>query len=180
MRQLRGFLPWITYPVVAAVFDWRVAALAALAVALVLVVGDRRAEMFGLTAIVLFSGVSVVAFVDPASGLHRYVGALTPAALAVAALISIAVGAPFTLAFAKRVAPPEYWDTPMFMHVNNVLTAVWAASFTVTAAVTAGVLVFHPQAGGLIVLAQVAGFVIPMRICRTYPASVRDRFLAVA
>ena len=105
---------------------------------------------------------------------------MKPRPSAVAAVVSIAVGSPFTIPYAKRVAPPEYWDTPMFIHINTVLSAVWATSFAAVAAISAGVLAFHPQAAGVIVLAQIAGFVIPMRISRRYPASVRDRFLAAA
>jgi hypothetical protein len=178
MRQLRGFLPWIVYPVAAALVDWRVAAAGALAAALVALAAGRRSsstDAFTVAAVVFFAALTCVAFVVPTSGVHRFVGALTPAALAMAALGSIAVRQPFTIPFAKRVAPAEFWDSPIFMHINVVLTAVWAASFAAMAAVIAGVLEFHPQAGGIIVLAQVAGFVIPMRICRRYPASVRTR-----
>jgi hypothetical protein len=66
----------------------------------------------------------------------------------------------------------------MFMPINEVLPAVWAASFLAMAAIIASVLALHPRGGGIIVAVQVAGFVIPMRICRRYPASVPDRALA--
>ncbi len=182
MRQLRGFLPLIAYPAIAALADWRFATAGALVVAAAALWASGRSsstDMFTVAAVGFFAALTVVAFVAPTSGLHRYVGALTPAALCVAAVVSIAIGQPFTVPFAKRVAPAEFWDTPMFMHINVVLTAVWAASFAAVAAVIAAVLAFHPQADGLIVLAQVAGFVIPMRISRRYPASVRARAMAV-
>jgi hypothetical protein len=179
MRQLRGFLPWIAYPVAVAIVDWRVAAAAALAIAVValgVALNDNSLDMFTIAAAVFFACLTVVAVAAPASDLHRYVGALTPAALAVAATISIAVRRPFTIPFARRVAPREFWDTPIFMHVNTVLTSVWAASFAAMASISAAVLAFHPQASGALVIVQVAGFVIPMRICRSYPASVRARY----
>lgn len=181
MRQLRGFLPWIAYPVAAALVDWRVAAATALAVAVMALLASVRSadtNMFGVAAVVFFAALTGFAFVYPTSDLHRFVGALTPAALAVAALVSIAIGQPFTVPFAKRVAPREFWDTPMFMHINVVLSAVWATSFAAMATVIALVLALHPEAGGIIVIAQIAGFVIPMRISRSYPASVRARALA--
>lgn len=181
MRQLRGFLPWIAYPIVAGAFDWRVAAVVAFAVALAALLSATRTEsldMFAVTAVLFFAAVTAISVADPSSGIHRYVGALTPAALAAGAAISIARRQPFTIAFARRIAPPEFWDTPMFLHVNMVLTAVWATSFAAMSAVIAAVVTFHPQATGIILLAQIAGFVIPMRICRTYPATVRDRLAA--
>jgi hypothetical protein len=180
MRQLRGFLPWITYSVAAALVDWRFALVGALAVAVAALVASRRTastDMFTVAAVVFFAGLAAVAAFDPASGLHRYVGALTPAALAVAALVSIAIGQPFTIPFAKRVAPVELWGTPMFAHINVVLSAVWATSFAAMAAAIATVLALHPEAVGILITAQVLGFVIPMRISRWYPASVRSRAL---
>jgi intracellular septation protein A len=174
MRQLRGFLPWIAFPAAATVLDWRLAAALAFAVALA---GSarRHADTFGVAAMVFFGGLTVVAFADPTSAIHHFVPALTPATLALAAAVSIAVRRPFTMPFAKRVAPREFWETPMFMHINVVLSAVWATSFAAMAAVNAVVLSMHPQATAVLIGAQIAGFVIPMRICRSYPATVRAR-----
>ncbi|HET9728874.1 MAG TPA: hypothetical protein VFR41_05600 [Acidimicrobiia bacterium] len=178
MRHLRGFLPWIVYPIAAAMADWRIAALIALAIAAVgAATNGARRDMFATSAVAFFGALFVVAAVDPSSGLHRFVGALTPGALAIAALVSIAIDQPFTIPFAKRVAPPEFWDTPMFVHINVVLSAVWAASFVAMALIIAAVVAFAHQAGVIIVAAQIAGFVIPMRICRSYPASVQARAL---
>ena len=180
MRQLRGFLPWIAYPIAAAVVDWKTAALVAFAVAVAGIAWSSRADtgrdLFTITAACFFGGLTVIAFADPTSTVQRYVAALTPAALAVAAVVSIAVHRPFTVTFAKRVAPLEFWDSPMFEHINIVLTAVWATSFAAMAVVIAAVIAVHPAAGGIIIAAQIAGLVIPLRICRTYPASVRDRY----
>jgi hypothetical protein len=183
MSRLRGFAPWIVYPIVAALFDWRLGAAVALVLALAgLVSGGREAttDVFAIAAAVFFAGLAAVAFADPASGLHRYVPALTPGTLAVAAAVSIMLRRPFTVAFAKRVAPREFWDTPMFMHINVVLTAVWATSFAATAAIIAVVLAFTPHAAGMLVGVQFAGFVVAMRISRRYPAAVRARSAAAA
>ena len=76
----------------------------------------------------------------------------------------------------KRVAPREFWDTPLFVHINVVLTAVWATSFAITAAIIAVTLTIAPHAVGILLAAQVAGFVVPMRITRWYPAQARARY----
>jgi hypothetical protein len=183
MRQLRGFLPWITYSGAAALVDWRFAVVGAFVVAVGALVASRRTastDMFTVAAVVFFAGLAVVAVVDPATGLHRYVGALTPAVLAIAALVSIAIGQPFTIPFAKRVAPIELWDTPVFLHINVVLSAVWATSFAAMAVAVAAVLALQPQAVEIVIAVQVLGFVIPMRISRWYPAAVRARALAAS
>ena len=183
MSQLRSFAPWVVYGIAAALFDWRVAAAVALTLCVAELVRAGRAaatDVFALGAAVFFAGLTAVAFTDPTSGLHRFVPALTPGMLAVVAAVSIVVGQPFTVAFAKRVAPPEFWDTPMFVHINIVLTAVWATSFAVTGAIIAVVLATASHAVGILIGAQVAGFVVPMRISRRYPQAVRARQIATA
>ncbi len=179
MSQLRNFAPWIVYPAASALFGWQIGAVLALACCVVGLFRDGRSaatDTFRLAALVLFAALSAIAYADPAAALHRYVPALVPGTLAAAAAASIIVARPFTVAFAKRVAPPEFWDTPLFVHINVVLTAVWAICFAVTAATIAITLTAAPHAVGILVATQVAGFVVPMRITRWYPAKARARY----
>ena len=179
MSQLRSFAPWIAYPVASALFGWQAGAAVALGVCVVGLFRDGRSaatDTFRMAALVFFAGLSVVAYADPATVLHQYVPALIPATLAVAAAVSIVVARPFTVTFAKRVAPPEFWDTPLFVHINVVLTGVWATSFAITAAIIAVTLTVAPHAVGVLLGAQVAGFVVPMRITHWYPAKARARY----
>jgi len=179
MSQVRNFAPWIVYPAASALFGWQVGAAMALGFCVVGLARDGRAaatDAFRIAALVFFATLSAVAYADPATALHRYVPALIPATLAVAAAVSILVARPFTVAFAKRVAPREFWDTPLFARINVVLTAVWATSFAVTAAIIAITLTVAPHSVGIMLGAQIAGFVVPMRITRWYPAQARARY----
>jgi hypothetical protein len=179
MSQLRSFAPWIAYPAASALFGWQAGAAVALGFCIVGLARDGRSaatDTFRMAALVFFAALSAVAYADPATVLHQYVPALIPATLAAAAAVSIVVARPFTVTFAKRVAPREFWDTPLFVHINVVLTGVWAASFAITAAIIAITLTVAPHAVGILVGAQVAGFVVPMRITRWYPAKARARY----
>lgn len=182
MSQIRGFLPWIAFSIAAGPLGWRAAAAIALAFA---AIGMARegwsvaGDALRIATVAYFAGLSLLALADPTSPIHNFIPALAPFALAIAAGASIIVGRPFTIAFAKRVAPREYWDTPMFMHVNFVLTGVWATSFAVSAAMIAALLVVAPHAAVLVLVVEIAAFVIPMRISKTYPARVRERFASV-
>jgi hypothetical protein len=181
MSQLRSFAPWIVYPLAASMFGWRVGSTLALTLCLLGLARARRsggADSLVVGAGVFFAALVAIAFADPTSSVHRFVPALIPGALAVAAAASILIGHPFTVAFAKRVAPEEFWGTPLFDHINVVLTSVWAASFAVTAALIALVLATQSHATGVLVGVQVVGFVVPMRISRTYPAAARGRYAA--
>src|SRR5690242_3887457 len=121
MRQLRSFAPWIVYPAASALFGWRAGAAIALGFCVVGMLRDGRGaatDTFRVAALVFFASLSAIAYADPGAALHRYVPALIPATLAAAAAVSILIAKPFTVAFAKRVAPREFWDTPLFVHIN--------------------------------------------------------------
>ncbi|WP_239154693.1 hypothetical protein [Amycolatopsis sp. FDAARGOS 1241] len=99
-----------------------------------------------LSAVVFFALLSGYAFADPASPLRDYVGALTDAWPALTAWGSPVVRHPFTLGIARTVPPQQVWHHPRFRRVNVVITVVWAASFTVSAA--AGAFLLRPARHG--------------------------------
>ena len=75
---------------------------------------------------------------------------------------------------AKRQAPREVWDSPVFRRINVVITAAWATAFTVTAAVL--IPVYAADLGsGVSIPIQVAGFVAPALFTARYPDRVRAR-----
>jgi len=40
------------------------------------------------------------------------------------------------VAYAKEVAPQEYWNSSLFLHINYAISAVWAAAFTASAVIS--------------------------------------------
>lgn len=180
MNYLRSFLPWIVFAGVASV-GWQWGALAALAVSGGLLVADRAAglslesRLLEYGTIVFFAALTLLAFALPDSGLREYGSTLSTGWLAVIAWVSAAVRRPFTLPIARSKAPPEVWETPLFLRINMVLTAAWALSFTLTSAAQAIVTAYDL---GLIVSLplQIAGFVLPIRFTALYPQRARARF----
>ncbi|HEY8964887.1 MAG TPA: hypothetical protein VIM58_00485 [Candidatus Methylacidiphilales bacterium] len=59
---------------------------------------------------------------------------LAPSLFALLAFGSLGVGRPFTVPYAKEVAPREAWGTPLFLIVNRILTACWGGAFVAMAA----------------------------------------------
>lgn len=178
-QQVRGFVPWVAFAVLSGLVDWRVGSVAALVLSVALLAlslrGDHRLAEFviEISATVFFAAVAIVAFAAPHSPLHGYTSALSMGWLAVTAWGSLAIRRPFTLGIARRGAPREFWDHPAFRRVNVVITAAWAAGFTVTAAVTAALETVAPHAVVAIVLVQVAGFVVPAAFTRRRSAAAR-------
>jgi len=63
--------------------------------------------------------------------------ALCPTVLAITAALSVVLGRPFTLAYARRYAPEHIRIRPAFYQANQILSLLWAGGFA-TAAVILG------------------------------------------
>ena len=65
--------------------------------------------------------------------LEKWSGEMSSLALVAFTFGSLLVGNPFTLPYAKETTPQEYWDSPVFLRVNRVITFGWAMAFTASA-----------------------------------------------
>ncbi|MFF1741924.1 hypothetical protein [Streptomyces mirabilis] len=182
MGYLRGFIPWIVAGVVSS-FDWRWGAIAGLVSGLLLLLQDRFRGV-GLDALILeistvayFVVVGAVAVADPGSALADHTDVVSFGWLAATAWGTLAIRRPFTLGIAKRQTPPEYWDMPEFVRVNNHITSAWGAGFTfigVSLAVCGAV--DAPAWVGI--ATHVAGLVGPAVFTKVHPARAQARLLA--
>jgi hypothetical protein len=182
VSYLFTFLPWIVYSVLGGhtAASQQRGTLAALAVT-VLVIAHKRRKGSAFDALIIetgsavfFAAIAAVAFAAPHSGVLTYSAALSSTTLAVIAWISLAFGHPFTLGIAKQSTPREVWSQPAFMHSNVVITAIWAVSLTVSAAIL--VIVIHAGAGVPVrMVFQILGFVVPMAATARYVKIVHAR-----
>jgi hypothetical protein len=182
VNYLRGFIPWIAFAVIP---GWQWGALTALLIGFFLLNKQHRAGV-GMDALILetstvvyFVALAVLAFSAPHSPLHTYSGVLSFAWLALTAWGTLAVRKPFTLGIARLSAPREYWNTPQFLHINVVITTVWAAAFTLTAVAIA---ISDLANGGTVVniVCEVVGFAVPAVFTARYPKIVQARYAAQA
>jgi len=146
-----GIAPWALLSILSGPGRFEEAVLAALGLSvLVMLVGMSRgikvhllelfgAAFFGALAVVgLFAADNVIRF------LEAWSGELTNISLAGFAWIALLIRKPFTMAYAKDSTPQEYWDSPLFKRINDVITAVFASAFTAAAAAGfIGVFVLH-------------------------------------
>jgi hypothetical protein len=141
-NPVMGFAPWIVFSVIEGPGRFDLAALAALGLSVaILVVGlavGVRGKLLDLAAIAFFAVLLVLGVVGDRSvhaWLERWAGEISNVMIALVALGSVAVRRPFTSQYAREQTDPEYWDTPVFVHINYVLTWVWIGAFFVTAVV---------------------------------------------
>jgi hypothetical protein len=200
-----SFVPWILFWVIGGPSTWETASIAALLAAALLTLmsietpggggvltallgGDRtsrgydfrRIKLLDAATVVFFAALVVVSLLTSrhdVNQLDKYSQALSSGALGLIALGSIVFGHPFTVDYAKESTPPQVWNTPVFKHINLVLTAVWTVVFLACAVL--GLLAVHAHTKGLqdwlnwyipIVL-----IVIGIRLNTWYPHRVRAR-----
>lgn len=181
MNYLRSFLPWIAFAVVATQFDWRYSALVGFVLAAGFLLWERKTGkawdslVIEASALAFFALLAAYAFAVTDSPVRDYVDAMSSGWLALTAWLSIAIRKPFTLGIARTMVPRELWDNPVFRRTNAIITAVWAASFTITAIAGAVLLSFAPHASFALITLKVLGFAVPIAFTIRYPKIVRAR-----
>lgn len=141
-NPVMGFAPWIIFSVIEGPGRFAAAAGAAFgAASLILLVGVAtgiRAKLLDVAAIAFFAVLLVLGLVvghDAHAWLERWSGEISNIMIVLVALASVLARQPFTLQYARETTDRDYWDSPLFLHINYVLTWVWTGSFFVTAAV---------------------------------------------
>jgi hypothetical protein len=186
MSYLRTFAPWIIYALISgdspASKLW--GAVGGLVASLV-VLADQLRRGSRLDALIIeigsglfFAALAALAFLTPRSGLLDYATALSSAALAVIAWVSLVIHHPFTLGIAKQSTPSTVWDRPLFRRTNTIITTVWATSFTLSALALAIVV---RDGGGTLArtVVQLLAFVIPMAFTIRYTTATRARAASI-
>jgi hypothetical protein len=90
-------------------------------------------ELFEVVYFGSLAMVGLLASDDLTRWLEKWSGEMSSLALAAFTFGTLVVGNPFTLPYAKETTPREYWDSPIFLSVNRVISLVWALAFTVAA-----------------------------------------------
>ena len=131
---LLGFLPWIVFGVVSGPSLWRLNAAIIVALALVLVMGYKQlAKGFILTwGSLLFFGVNLVMVVLCRNlWVINNLDILAKGTLAAIAWLSIFLGKPFVLQYARETVPPERQASPVFYRTCRTLTVIWGVVFLI-------------------------------------------------
>ncbi len=124
-----GFLPWIAYWSLAGNVPFRVAVLVAFVIGVALsarsLLRHRAPKVLEIGSAVVFLCLLVAAFVVSSHFLQRWVQPMSNGGIFLIALVSILIGKPFTLQYAREEVPPEVAETPAFLQVNQTITLAW-------------------------------------------------------
>jgi all-trans-retinol 13,14-reductase len=154
-----GIVAWIVYGALSANGHWVVAALGALAVALAILAHEYSCDavkILNCTAAAFFAFSLVITIAVGPALFKNYNIFLTWAIFAVVTWVTLLIGFPFTIQYAREQAPREVWDHPLFLRLNVILTVVFGVMFTVNA----GLGVLALMTGHLLSL----GLIVPMSL----------------
>lgn len=175
---LLAFLPFVLYGFASGANHWRVATGGGLILCLVfLAVRLRRGisiKLMDWTTLIVFVIGSVLTIVLRWAAFPAYNTVVIWSCFAVAAWSSVLIGHPFTAAYARENEPPEFWDHPVFVRLNLVMTLSWCGLMTVNVGIAViGVIVggtFGKVVLGLVLPAVllICGFIFNKRFPARY------------
>ncbi|MFF7351491.1 MULTISPECIES: hypothetical protein [Streptomyces] len=175
-----SFAPWIIFGVVAGPSTWEYAALAALVASVVLSGQDMlhgRLRILDMTGIVFFAVLSVLGLALNRGQLlwvETYAQVISNGLVAVVALGSLFAD-PFTAQYARETTPRELWHSPVFTHINRVLTAVWGTAFALMAISTWLAILLPSQDDWFNWVIPIALLVVAVKFTERYPESYKTR-----
>ncbi|MCV7348288.1 hypothetical protein BST42_03085 [Mycolicibacterium rhodesiae] len=135
VKLLVSFAPWIAFLIIArdSMARVEIGLVAALALSVVMAVLKLHRGVIMWVGLVFFTAATVAVLGFHSVWAVRHLGVLANGALALGSWITLAIGKPFTLEYARAHTDPSKWNNPQFIRVNVLLTSVWATVFTVNA-----------------------------------------------
>ncbi len=135
-NPITGFLPWIVLAVIEGPGRIALASAVALGLSVLFLVVEvargsspKALSFVDVVAFGAFLVGALVASPGTTTWLETWFGEIANIVLVVFVFASLAIRKPFTLQYAKEETPEEYWDSPIFLRVNDVITAVWGLAF---------------------------------------------------
>lgn len=136
MGILLAFAPFIAFAVVDRFIGSAQGLMAGAITAVVLLLRDwlglhTKPKLLEIGTAILFGGLALYAVLRGPTWSIASVGLRVDAGLLLIVLITLIVGKPFTLQYAREQVPKSLWNTPQFIRSNYVITAVWACAFLI-------------------------------------------------
>ncbi len=179
MGILVAFAPFIAFAFIDRLIGPTQGLFAALIVSVALLVRDwvtpgRTPKILEIGTALLFASLALYAALAEPTWSVIGVRLCVDIGLLLIVLISMAVGRPFTLQYAREQVAPEFWNSPEFARVNYTITAVWALAFFVMVMAELALLYIpdlpHPIGVTAIILALVGA----VKFTGWYPEHVRS------
>ena len=149
MEFLLAFAPFLVFVVAERVFGPLAGLVSAAGVSFAMLISNwvspgKTVKVLEVGTVLLFGGLAAFTFATGTAWSIFGVRLCIDAGLFLIVLVSIVIGRPFTLQYAREKTPREIWSRPEFLQTNRTITAVWAAAFALMVAADF-VLLYMPQ-----------------------------------
>lgn len=136
MNILLSFSPFIAFAILIHLGFTEAALIAGATVSALLILRERLVlqhymKILEVGTFVLFGGLALYTMATGQDWSIALVRLVVDGGLLIIVLVSLAVGTPFTLQYAKEATPPAIWANAEFLAANQRITLVWAAAFAV-------------------------------------------------
>lgn len=157
MNILLALSPFVAFAVVDRLFGSIEGLVTGAAVSLILLARDfvtpkRSPKLLEIGTFLLFSGLSVYALAVRPDWSVIAVRLMVDAGLLAIVLVTLAIGRPFTMQYAREQVDPHVAETQEFKRTNMVISAVWALALVVMVAAEAAILLVPDLRGGVAVI----------------------------
>jgi hypothetical protein len=145
-------------------------------IALALVLRDalsagRSVKLLELATLALFTAMTLYAFVADPQWSVMGVRLAVDGGLFLICLISLLIGRPFTLQYARDELPAERLRDPRVLRTNMVISSVWTLAFGVLVAADAAMLSMPDTMMRPGILVTIAALVIAVKFTKRYRAA---------
>jgi len=130
-------------------------------------------KILDVGSLVLFGSITLIILVVAPYWSVGEVGLAVNGGLTLISLLSLAIGRPFTLQYAKEQIPEQYWNTSLFIRTNQLITIVWTLAFVISTGATAASIYLPRIPHWLEITAAVGGLAVAIWFTKWYPARVR-------
>lgn len=149
MNLLISFAPFIAFAVLIHLGFVELALWAGAVVAAALILRERlflhrSVKILEAGTVVLFAALALYTALTDQVWSVPLVRLVVDTGLLLIVLLSLAIGQPFTLQYAREDTPKEIWASPDFLAANRRITLVWACAFA-TLAIADAIMAFLPQ-----------------------------------
>ena len=179
MSLLLGLAPFVAFFAVMRLVSPLAGLIAAAAVSTLLCIRmycrGKSIKILEIGSLLLFASLVLYTWVVMPAWTVATVRLAVDGGLLAIVLVSLAIGTPFTMQYAREQVPEEYWNRPQFLAANRLITAAWAGAFAILVGADAAaeyvpmIPLWIDITVSIVALAAATGFTI------RYPAVVRRR-----
>jgi hypothetical protein len=136
MNLLLAFTPFIVFVVVDRLVNIPAGLAAGAVAAAALLIRDlitpgRSVKLLAIGAFLMFGGLTLLVLTLGEQWSIAEVRLRVDAGLLLIVLLTMVLGRPFSLQYARERVAPAHWGKPDFVRVNYVISAAWAVAFGV-------------------------------------------------